>query len=109
MKESEIRFKVELDQENIPEKIFWYATDGASEGLEEAKAITISVWDHVHKETLRIDLWGKEMPVDEMKRFYIDTIGGLANSLRSSTSDLEMADEIDKLCERMLEIMSKKK
>ena len=69
MRVSEIKFNVELDDENIPERIFWKASDGASRGLEEAKAISVSIWDHNYKETLRIDLWGKDMPVHEMKRF----------------------------------------
>ncbi len=103
MKSSEIRFKIELDDQNYPDKIFWNASDGASEGLEEAKAITMSIWDHFRKETLRIDLWGKDMPVDEMKRFYIDTIGGLANSLRNATNDDFMANEMEKLCEILVQ------
>ena len=102
MKNSEIRFKVELDDQNFPEKIMWHATDGTSAGLEEAKAISISIWDHFQKETLRIDLWGKDMPIDEMKRFYVDMIGGLANSLRNSTGDEFMADEMDKLCQKLV-------
>jgi len=87
MKYSEIRLKVELDEENVPEKIFWNATDGASKGLEEAKAFNLSVWDHNYRETLRIDLWSKDMPTDDMKRFMVDSIGGMANSLRSATND----------------------
>jgi gliding motility-associated protein GldC len=39
--------------------------------LEEAKAVMLSVWDSKAKESLRIDLWTKEMPVDEMKIFFI--------------------------------------
>ncbi len=102
MKVSEIRFKVELDDDNIPEKIFWNATDGASRGLEESKAVNISVWDHNYRETLRLDLWTKEMPLDEMKRFVIDTIGGMANSIRTSTGDEYMAEEMEKLCDKMV-------
>lgn len=102
MRHSEIRFKVELDEEHIPEKIFWQATDAAHVGLEEAQAISISVWDHKFKESLRIDLWGKEMPVHEMKKFCIDIIGGLANTMRTATDDAYMADEMDKLCDRLV-------
>ena len=107
MKTSEIRFKVELDDKNVPEKIFWNATDGSSAGLEETKAVCLSIWDQVQKETLRIDLWGKEMSTDEMKRFYIDTIGGLANSLRTATNDDFMADQMDNLCKNLVEHVKK--
>jgi gliding motility-associated protein GldC len=102
MKLSEIKFNVELDDENIPEKIFWKATDSGSTGMEEAKAISIAVWDHLQKETLRIDLWGKNMPVHEMKRFYVDIIGGLANSIRTATNDNIMADQMEELCDRLV-------
>ncbi|MEN7548955.1 gliding motility protein GldC [Rapidithrix thailandica] len=103
MKESEIRFKIELDDQKVPEKIFWQATDGASKGLEEAKAISVSIWDHSYKETLRIDLWGKDMPIHEMKRFYIDILGGLANSMRTATNDEFMANELDQLCDKFVQ------
>ncbi len=90
MKTSEINFRVELDNNNIPEKIWWDATEKPDPGLSETKAISISLWDHVQKNTMRIDLWSKEMPVEEMKRFYIDCLGGLAQSILSSTGDEQM-------------------
>ncbi len=102
MKKSEIKFNIELDEENLPEKIFWSATDAPMVGLEETKAITISLWDGNSKDTMRIDLWTKEMPVDEMKKFYIDTIAGLAASLRTSTGDNVMSDQIEVLCDNLV-------
>jgi len=106
MKASEIRFNIELDEDNVPEKIFWKATDAGNK-LEETKSISLSIWDHVHKESLRIDLWAKDMPVHEMKRFYIDTVGGLANSLLSATGDEFMAAEMNKLCDKLIEHLKK--
>lgn len=98
MKKSEIVFTVELDNKNIPEKIFWDATDNPNEGLEETKAISVALWDHFHQNTLKIDLWTKEMPVGEMKRFYIETISGMAEALRTATGDEKMAGAIEDLC-----------
>lgn len=102
---SEIRFKIALDEERFPEKIYWEATDADVEGLQEAKAINLSIWDHLEQNTLRIDLWQKEMPVEDMKRFFVDTIGGMAESIRSSTDDDYMADQMEALCERLIEYM----
>jgi gliding motility-associated protein GldC len=102
MKQSEIRFSVELDEENLPDKIFWSATDSPAGKAEEAKAISVSIWDHARSETMRIDLWTKDMQVLEMKRFMIDTIGGLAETLRGATQDEYMADEMEMLCERLV-------
>ncbi len=101
MKNSEINFKVELDENNVPEKIQWDATDKPESGFSDSKAISIALWDHMQKNTLRIDLWTKEMPVNEMKRFYIDCLGGLAQSILTSTNDELMANEIHNLCEKL--------
>ena len=107
MKESKINFTVQLDKNNVPEKILWDATDKPDQGLTETKSISISLWDHVQKNTLRIDLWAKDMPVDEMKRFYIDCLGGLAQSMLSSTGDELMASETNALCEKLVEHLRK--
>ena len=72
MKKSEIKFLVSLDEKNIPEKIEWIAEDSLSQGLKETKSISLSLWDEKKKNTLRIDLWTKEMTTDDMKKFYID-------------------------------------
>ena len=65
---SEIKFLVELDTNRVPEKLTWTAQDGGVDS-EEAKAMMLSIWDAKAQETLRIDLWTKDMPVDEMKLF----------------------------------------
>ena len=109
MKNSEIRFSIELDQKNVPEKIQWDATDKPDPGLTDTKAISIALWDHKQKNTLRIDLWTKDMPVDEMKRFYIECLGGLAQSALSATGDEFMASEINALCDRLVEHVKSEK
>lgn len=107
MKKSTINFTVQLDDKNIPEKILWDASEKPDPGAAETKSISIALWDHVQKNTLRIDLWTKDMPVDEMKRFYIDCIGGLAQSMISSTGDEFMASETHALCEKLVEHLRK--
>ncbi len=107
MKKSTINFTVELDQNNVPDRILWEATDKPDPGLSESKAISIALWDHTQKNTLRIDLWTKEMPIDEMRRFYIDCIGGLAQSALTATGDEFMANEVNALCERLVANLKK--
>lgn len=103
MKKSTINFTVELDQNNIPDKILWDATEKPEPGVSETKAISVSLWDHLQKNTLRIDLWAKDMPVNEMKRFYIDCIGGLAQSALTATGDEFMANRINELCSQLVQ------
>ena len=102
MRESEIKLRVALDDENIPEKIYWDATDKESRGEEEAKAISLNIWDHLNKNTMRIDLWSKDMPIDEMKQFYVDCLGGLAQSILNATGDEFMATAMNRLCDKFV-------
>ena len=87
---SEIKFVVELDENRVPEKLTWTAQDGGVE-LDEAKAMLLSVWDNKTKETLRIDLWTKDMPVDEMKIFFHQTLVAMADTFERATQDEKMA------------------
>jgi len=98
MKKSEIYFSIALDDKSVPEAISWRATD-AGEKIHFAKAINISLWDRDEAGTMKIDLWTKDMPVDEMKYFYIDTIGAMAQSIATATSDDVMARKMRDLCE----------
>lgn len=103
MIKSDINFTVELDEERVPEKIRWDATEKPAEVGNETSAINISIWDPEVKNTMRIDLWTKEMPVDEMKKFYIDCLGGMAQSLLNSTGDEFMSGEMNALCDKLVE------
>ena len=103
MKKSEIKFIVTLDKENIPQKIEWNADDNISDGLLETKSISLSLWDEDKNNTLRIDLWTKKMKTIDMKKFYIDCLGGLSQSILNSTGDEFMSKETNKLCEKLIE------
>ena len=51
-KTSEIKIKVALDKENVPEKIHWSASDGPNGAKDaEAKAFLLSIFDKEHKDT----------------------------------------------------------
>ena len=102
MKQLEIKFKISLDSANIPEKIEWDADEKEDVGLSETKSISIALWDNDQKNTLRIDLWTKDMPVDEMKRFYIDCLGGISQTLLNATGDEFMSTEINTLCDKLV-------
>ncbi len=89
-KKSNISFDIELDVNKVPESIHWTAKDGGVEN-EEAGAFMISVWDQPKKECLRLDLWTKEMSIDDMKRFFHQTILSMADTLERSTSEEQVA------------------
>lgn len=102
MIQSEIKFTVQLDDARVPEQIFWEATESGMNNATPTKAMTLSVWDQEQKGTMRIDLWTKDMPIDEMKQFYIDTIGGLGQSIKNATGDEVMYSKIAALCNDLM-------
>ena len=70
---SKISVEVGLDENKVPEALNWSAEDGGVTD-QSAKAMMLSVWDHNAQESLRIDLWTKDMPVDQMKVFFHQTL-----------------------------------
>ncbi|MEN9656348.1 MAG: GldC [Bacteroidota bacterium] len=99
---SEIKFEIELDANRVPEKLFWTAADGGV-AKEEAKAFMLSVWDSKAKETMRIDLWTKDMPVDEMKIFFHQTLVAMSDTFKRATDDEKMADTMKDFCDYFAE------
>ena len=100
MVKSEIRFSIALDENKVPEAISWSATD-AGPGIHFAKAMNIALWDREQAGTMKIDLWTKDMPVEDMKRFCVDNIGSMAENIVTATGDKQMADMMKDLCKRL--------
>ena len=90
---SEIKISVGLDENKVPESIEWTASDGGVNHAE-AKGMLLSVWDKKQGDTLKIDLWTKEMLADEMKRLVHQTLLGLSDTLERATDDKAAAAEI---------------
>ncbi|MEG0917573.1 MAG: gliding motility protein GldC, partial [Myroides sp.] len=88
---STIKINVSVDENKVPDDIRWTASDGGIEN-EQAKAMLLSIWDSKVQETLRIDLWTKEMPVDEMKVFFHQTLVAMADTFERATDDKKMSD-----------------
>jgi gliding motility-associated protein GldC len=104
-----ITFEVNLDKDNLPKHITMKADD--SMDIESIKALMISAWDSSKKETLRIDLWTKDMTVIDMFITYHQTMLGMANSLEKSTGNKKLADALRDYCEFFAEdteILNKK-
>lgn len=94
---SEITLTVGLDENQVPETLNWSAQDGGVEN-EEAKAMLLSVWDSKNKESLKIDLWTKDMPVDEMKIFFHQTLVSLSDTFMKATQDEKMTATMKDFC-----------
>ncbi len=101
---SEIKFLIDLDENRVPEKLQWTAEDGGV-NQKEAKAIMLSIWDSKVQETLRIDLWTKDMPVDEMKKFFHQTLVAMSDTFQRATNDEKMTDTMKDFCDYFAEKM----
>ena len=100
MKTSEIKFTVSLDEDKIPETIQWEATDSGIEGKRDCKATMITVWDRNENTSLRIDLWTKDMLIDDMKRFFYENLMSMAESYDRATNDKRVSKEMKKYAEQ---------
>lgn len=101
MNHSEINLNITLDENNVCEKIIWDATQKPTPGTQEAKAVALALWEGIEKGTLKIDLWTKEMQVYEMKRFFIEIMATMADTIRTATSDEIMAVDIENFCDKL--------
>ncbi len=94
MTQSSITIDVNLDEQKIPHQIMWNATQSNSEAKQEAKAMMVSFWDGKERAALRIDLWTKEMMVDEMADFYYQTMMTMADTFERATHQQELVGEM---------------
>lgn len=92
MQTSAINLTVHLDENRVPERIDWEAEDGGTKSA--TKAVLLSLWDEQEKNTLRIDLWTKEMTVEEMKAFFHQNILTLADTFERATGEGKMAAQM---------------
>ena len=94
MKQSTIKIDIFLDPNKVPEQINWQATDSSADMAQKAKAMSVAFWDAADKTALRIDLWTKDMMVDEMGDFYYQMLMGMADSFNRSTNQKGLSDEM---------------
>jgi gliding motility-associated protein GldC len=94
MTESSIQIQVGLDDKKMPFEISWSASDSSAENTRKAKAFLLSLWDGTDKTALRIDLWTKDMMVDEMEDFFYQTLTTMADTYQRATRHDDLAAEM---------------
>src|SRR5256885_2354469 len=94
MTDSSIHIQVSLDEHKMPSEITWRAPDNSPENTRKAKALLLSLWDGSDKEALRIDLWTKDMMVDEMEDFFYQTLMTMADTYGRATKYNELVEEM---------------
>ena len=99
MNESSIKIDVTLDSEKMPVQINWSATDSTTDMIQKAKAMCIAFWDGADKSALRIDLWTKDMMVDEMANFYYQMFSTMADTYERATRQKDLSADIRKFAQ----------
>jgi gliding motility-associated protein GldC len=94
MQNSTITIDVQLDPEKVPQQITWRASDSTADMGQKAKAMMLAFWDGTDKSALRIDLWTKEMMVDEMADFFYQTLITMADTYNRATQNSELTLEM---------------
>jgi len=89
-----ISIAVQLDEKKVPQNIKWTATDSTADDMQDARAMMLNFWDGADKAALRIDLWTKDMMVDEMVDFYYQCFMGMADSLERSTGQRDLVADM---------------
>jgi gliding motility-associated protein GldC len=96
MTESSIHIQVGLDENKMPESISWSAPVNTPENNRKAKAFLLSLWDGQDKAALRIDLWTKDMMIDEMEDFFYQTLMTMADTYQRATRHEDIAADLKK-------------
>ena len=95
IKKSKINLIIELDDKKMPEKIQWQADDADFTGFKEAKTLFLSLWDKNDDVTLGVDLWTKDMLVNDMNIHFYQMILKMGDTYRKSTNNNEVGNMFD--------------
>lgn len=100
-----ISITVSLDDNNIPSNIEWQADDSGHDAAIDCRSMILALWDHNKKDTLRLDLWTRNMTQDEMKIFFHETLLTMADTLERSINDDKISEDMRDFCTYFAEKM----
>ena len=105
IKTSEIKINVGLNENHVPLKMNWSASDGNVDN-QETKAMFLAMWDEEKKQTLKIDLWTDQMSVEEMKFFFHQTLLTMADTFEKATGETLICEDLRDYCYHFAEKMN---
>ena len=94
IRKAKINIEVGLNENNVAETISWLASDYGADFVD-AKAMMLSMWDGGKNETLSIDMWTKDMTVEEMNFFIFQTLVKMKQLIKKSTGEEKLALEME--------------
>ena len=96
-KTSEISIQVDLNENNLPVEMTWNAEDSNIRD-SIASAFFLSLWDPKQKNTMKIDLWTKDMSVEEMKQFFHQSLLSMADTFEKATGENLICEDLRDFC-----------
>jgi len=109
LKKAKINIEIELNENNIAENISWLASDSGQDYID-SKSMILSMWDGEKKEALSIDIWTKDMTVQEMKFFTFQILLKMNEVIKKSTGDEKLVSEMRKFIKKfgiMMDVLKK--
>ncbi len=94
---SKVEVNVGLNENNLPIAMKWSAADGGAEN-NPAKAMLLSLWDPNVNNTMKIDLWTKDMSIEEMKQFFHQTLLTMADTFEKATGERNICEDLRDYC-----------
>ena len=91
---SEILIKVHLDEQKVPERIEWNASDSGLQNLSNSKSVFLALLDKETLDTSTLFLWTKECQVSEMDRKVFYALSALADGYYKATQHTGLANEM---------------
>ncbi len=88
-----INFQLIFDENKVPVKIEWLASNDIPENIE-LKSLFIAGWEEQSKSTATFSIWTKEMRIDEMQQLFIQSLMTMADSFQKATGDDKIVDQM---------------
>lgn len=89
-----IRLTIDLDSDNLPTAIEWDASEARREAPAQCQSMMLSLWDHEEQTTAAIDLWTRDMTVQDMNLYFYQVIHKMADTYQRATGNADIADVI---------------
>ena len=91
---AEIRLTVDLDADNVATHIAWHAAEAPGGGPAPCQSLMLSLWDSEKKTTAAIDLWTRDMTIDDMNAFFYQVLHKMTDTYLRATKNESMAQTI---------------
>ena len=94
LRTAEIKLTVDLDNDDVPTRIEWEASEGQDNGPVSCKSMMLSVWDSENKTAAAIDLWVRDTTIDDMNLYFYQVFHKMADTYFRATKNTDMAKSI---------------